>query len=95
MNSVAHTRTQSMGTDRPRCRVAPSALALLASARQGLAAAEDEVTAGGPGLAGLLALPRAQLLLRPGMSGSRVLSDLVGNFERRLGSGRQTESMFE
>ena len=31
--------------DRPRCRVAPSALALLESARQGLAAAEGEVSA--------------------------------------------------
>src|SRR5580693_833550 len=32
---------------RPRCRVAPSAMALLESARYGLAAAEGEVTAGG------------------------------------------------
>jgi SAV_6107-like HEPN len=54
MNSVAHTRT-----DRPRCRVAPSALALLASARQGLAAAEDEVTAGGRYVAAHLAALRA------------------------------------
>src|SRR5260370_33546807 len=33
--------------DRPRCRVAPSALALLESARQGLAAAECDPSAGG------------------------------------------------
>jgi SAV_6107-like HEPN len=33
--------------DRSRCRIAPSALALLESARQGLASAECDMTAGG------------------------------------------------
>ena len=40
MSAIAQVRP-----DRPRCRVAPSALALMASARQGLAAAEDSAAA--------------------------------------------------
>jgi hypothetical protein len=54
MNSVVQVRP-----DGPRCRVAPSALALLASARQGLAAAEDEGSAGGRYVAAHLAALRA------------------------------------
>ena len=54
MNSVAHTRT-----DRPRCRVAPTALAMLSSARQGLAAAEHERTAGSRYVTAHLAAIRA------------------------------------
>jgi hypothetical protein len=54
MNSVLQVRP-----DRPRCRVAPSALALLSSARQGLAGAEDEGSAGGRYVAAHLAALRA------------------------------------
>ena len=45
--------------DRPRARVAPSALALMASARQGLASADDETAAGGRFVAAHLAALRA------------------------------------
>jgi hypothetical protein len=54
MNSVLRVHP-----DRPRCRVAPSALALLSSARQGLAGAEDEGSAGGRYVAAHLAALRA------------------------------------
>ena len=54
MNSVVQVHP-----DRPRCRVAPSALAMLASARQGLAGAEDEGSAGGRYVAAHLAALRA------------------------------------
>ncbi len=47
------------GPDRPRCRVAPSALALLESARHGLLAAEGEVSAGGRYVSAHLAALRA------------------------------------
>jgi hypothetical protein len=47
------------GQDRPRCRVAPSALALLESARVGLAAAEGESSAGSRYVAAHLAAIRA------------------------------------
>ena len=42
MSSIVEARP---GLPRQQCRVAPSALALMESARQGLAAAEDEPTA--------------------------------------------------
>ncbi len=45
--------------DRVRCRVAPSALALLASARQGLASAEGDASAGGRYVGAHLAALRA------------------------------------
>src|SRR5260370_32853513 len=45
--------------DRPRCRVAPSALALLESARQGLAAAECDPSAGGRDVGAHVAALRA------------------------------------
>ncbi|HEX5291142.1 MAG TPA: SAV_6107 family HEPN domain-containing protein, partial [Streptosporangiaceae bacterium] len=45
--------------ERPRCRVSPSALALMASARRGLAAAEDESSAGARYVAAHLAALRA------------------------------------
>jgi SAV_6107-like HEPN len=48
-----------VGQDRPRCRVAPSALALLESARYGLAAAESEASAGARYVAAHLAALRA------------------------------------
>ncbi|MGD0686720.1 MAG: SAV_6107 family HEPN domain-containing protein [Streptosporangiaceae bacterium] len=54
MSSVLRVRP-----DQPRCRVAPSALTLLASARQGLAGAEDEGSAGGRYVAAHLAALRA------------------------------------
>jgi SAV_6107-like HEPN len=54
MNAMAHARP-----DRPRCRVAPSALALLESARQGLAAAESETSAGARYVGAHLAALRA------------------------------------
>jgi hypothetical protein len=54
MNSVLQVHP-----DKPRCRVAPSALAMLASARQGLAGAEDERSAGGRYVAAHLAALRA------------------------------------
>jgi SAV_6107-like HEPN len=43
----------------PQCRVAPSALALMASARHGLAAAEDEMTASARYVSAHLAALRA------------------------------------
>jgi SAV_6107-like HEPN len=58
MSTSMSTATQSR-PDRPRCRVAPSALALLESARQGLAAAESEVSAGGRYVSAHLAALRA------------------------------------
>ena len=48
-----------MTSDRTPCRVAPSALALLASARQGLAGAEREVSASGRYVGAHLAALRA------------------------------------
>ncbi len=54
MNPVLQARS-----DRPRCRVAPSALALLSSARQGLAGAEDEGSPGRRYVAAHLAALRA------------------------------------
>ena len=54
MNTVAQ-----VSQDRVRCRVAPSALALLESARQGLISAEAEVSAGGRYVGAHLAALRA------------------------------------
>ena len=54
MSAIAQVRPE-----RPRCRVSPSALALMASARQGLAAAEDESSAGARYVAAHLAALRA------------------------------------
>jgi hypothetical protein len=54
MNSIAQ-----VGQDRVRCRIAPSALALLESARQGLASAESEVSAAGRYVGAHLAALRA------------------------------------
>lgn len=54
MNAVVQ-----VGQERPRCRVAPSALALLESARYGLAAAESEGSAGARYVAAHLAALRA------------------------------------
>ena len=54
MNAVVQ-----VGQERPRCRVAPSALALLESARCGLAAAEGEASAGARYVAAHLAALRA------------------------------------
>jgi SAV_6107-like HEPN len=51
--------TAQVRPERPRCRVAPSALALLESARHGLAAAEGEVSAGGRYVSAHLAALRA------------------------------------
>jgi len=45
--------------DRVRCRLAPSALALLESARQGLASAQDDVSPGGRYVGAHLAALRA------------------------------------
>jgi hypothetical protein len=54
MSAIAQVRT-----DRPRCRVSPSALALLASARRGLAGAQDETSPGARYVAAHLAALRA------------------------------------
>jgi hypothetical protein len=54
MTAIAQVRPE-----RPRCRVSPSALALMASARRGLAAAEDESSAGARYVAAHLAALRA------------------------------------
>ncbi len=54
MSTIAHARP-----DRPRCRVAPSALALMESARQGLATAGTETSAGARYVAAHLAALRA------------------------------------
>jgi hypothetical protein len=71
MSTIAQVRRGG-----PRCRIAPSALALLESARQGLAAAECEVSAGGRYVAAHLAALRAAAAVvaakaEPGASGSR------------------------
>lgn len=54
MSTITQVRS-----DRPRCRVAPSALALLESARHGLAAAEGEASAGSRYVGAHLAALRA------------------------------------
>jgi SAV_6107-like HEPN len=54
MSTIAQVRP-----DLPRARVAPSALALMASARHGLAAAQDETSAGARYVAAHLAALRA------------------------------------
>ena len=54
MNTITQVRP-----DRVRCRVAPSALALLESARQGLVTAEGDVSAGGRYVGAHLAALRA------------------------------------
>jgi HEPN superfamily protein len=54
MTAIAQVRPE-----RPRCRVSPSALALMASARRGLAAAQDENSAGARYVAAHLAALRA------------------------------------
>ena len=54
MSTIARVRP-----DRPKCRVAPSALALMESARQGLAAAGSETLAGARYVAAHLAALRA------------------------------------
>ena len=63
MGTAAMGATARAGSDgsgaRPRARVAPSALALLESARYGLAAAEGEVSAGGRYVSAHLAALRA------------------------------------
>src|SRR6266516_4237304 len=56
--SAMDTRTQAT-PGRARCRVAPTALALLESARHGLANAADETSAGGRYVAAHLAALRA------------------------------------
>lgn len=63
MGTAATSTTARAGSDgsraRPRARVAPSALALLESARYGLAAAEGEVSAGARYVSAHLAALRA------------------------------------
>ena len=54
METIAQARQ-----DRVRCRVAPSALALLESARQGLASAQDDLSPGGRYVGAHLAALRA------------------------------------
>lgn len=56
MSPIVEVRPLQRGQ---QCRVAPSALALLESARQGLAAAEDEATPGGRYVGAHLAALRA------------------------------------
>jgi hypothetical protein len=56
MSQIVEART---GLPRQQCRVAPSALALMESARQGLAAAEDEPTASARYVSAHLAALRA------------------------------------
>jgi hypothetical protein len=59
MGGVVMNAVVPVTPDRPRCRVAPSALALLESARCGLAAAEGETSAGARYVAAHLAALRA------------------------------------
>jgi hypothetical protein len=71
MSAIAQVRP-----DRARCRVSPSALALLASARRGLAAAEGESSAGARYVAAHLAALRAAAAVvavraEPGSTGRR------------------------
>jgi len=70
------TTTAQAWPDQARCRVAPSAQALLESARQGLAAAECETSAPGRYVAAHLAALRAAAALvaarlSPGSAGRR------------------------
>ena len=58
MSTIAQVRP-----DRPRARVAPSALALMTSARRGLAAAQDETSAAARYVAAHLAALRAAAAL--------------------------------
>lgn len=53
------TTITPVGPDRARCRIAPSVLALLESARQGLASAESDMSAGGRYVGAHLAALRA------------------------------------
>jgi SAV_6107-like HEPN len=53
------TTSMPIRSERPRCRVAPSALALLESARQGMLAAECDSSAGGRYVGAHLAALRA------------------------------------
>ncbi len=57
------TTSIPLRSERPRCRVAPSALALLESARQGLLAAECDPAAGGRYVGAHLAALRAAAAL--------------------------------
>jgi len=68
----------------PRSLGAPSSR--LIARRENSAAALRSLagSAGGPARAALPALPRAQSLLGPGVSRHLILSEAVGNFERRL-----------
>jgi hypothetical protein len=71
MSTIAEVRAE-----RPRCRVAPSALALMASARHGLAAAETEGSPGARYVAAHLAALRAAAAVvaaraEPNVSGRR------------------------
>jgi hypothetical protein len=59
MEDLAMSAVAQVSPDRLRCRVAPSALALLESARQGLAAAEGDPSAGGRYVGAHLAALRA------------------------------------
>jgi SAV_6107-like HEPN len=59
MGGVVMNAITQVSPDRPRCRVAPSALALLESARCGLAAAQGEASAGARYVAAHLAALRA------------------------------------
>jgi hypothetical protein len=59
MEGVVMKAVMQAGHDRLRCRVAPSALALLESARCGLAAAESDTSAAGRYVAAHLAALRA------------------------------------
>jgi len=56
MSAIVQVRPRRQS---PQCRVAPSALALMESARQGLAAAQDEATAGARYVSAHLAALRA------------------------------------
>jgi hypothetical protein len=71
MSTIAQVRP-----DGPRARVAPSALALMASARHGLASAQDEASAGARYVAAHLAALRAAAAVvaaraEPGVSSRR------------------------
>jgi len=59
VEDVAMSSISQVGQDRVRCRVAPSALALLESARHGLVSAEADASAGGRYVGAHLAALRA------------------------------------
>ena len=91
------TRTQAT-PGRARCRVAPTALALLESARHGLANAADETSVGGRYVAAHLAALRAAAAIvaarpAPGTGRRRKAPPSVWALLPRAVSGREADDL--